>query len=88
MIKELHEQLVQKQVSAVELVEEHLQRITTLDQRLGAFLTVTSDSALEQAKKVDEKIARGEDIPLLAGIPAAVKDIIATKGIKTTAASV
>jgi len=87
MIKYLHQQLTTKKISAVELTEQYLQKIEKLDSQVKAFLTITADQALEQARQVDKKIAKDQDISVLAGIPAAVKDIIATYGIKTTAAS-
>lgn len=87
MIQLLHQQLTSKQISAVELTEQYLQRIEKLDGQIRAFLTVTPELALEQAREVDKKIADNQEIPLLAGIPCAVKDIIATAGVKTTAAS-
>lgn len=87
MIKHLHQQLKTKQISAVELTEQYLRQIEKLDNQIRAFLTVTSKEALEQARQVDKKIADNQEIPFLAGIPCAVKDIIATAGVKTTAAS-
>lgn len=87
MIKEIHNELINKRVSATELVEHYLQRITKLDPKIRAFLTITADEALRQARVVDEKIARVEEISPLAGIPSAIKDNIATRALKTTAAS-
>ena len=87
MIRTFHEQLKKKDISAVELAEQYLQRITARDPKIRAFLTVTVDYAFKQAADVDKKIARGEKISPLAGIPAAIKDIIATAEIKTTAGS-
>ncbi|MEK9165859.1 MAG: Asp-tRNA(Asn)/Glu-tRNA(Gln) amidotransferase subunit GatA [Patescibacteria group bacterium] len=87
MIKHLHQQLKSKEISTVELTEQYLRQIEKLDGKVRAFLTVTPEIALEQARKVDKKIANNQEISLLAGIPCAVKDIIATAGVKTTAAS-
>ncbi len=75
-IHELHELLVKKEISAVELTREHLDRIQTLDGDVKAYITVTDQLALEQAKAVDAKISAGESIGMLAGIPMAVKDKI------------
>ncbi len=86
-IHELHELLVKKEISAVELTREHLDRIQTLDGDVKAYITVTDQLALEQAKAVDAKISAGESIGMLAGIPMAVKDNMCTKGINTTCAS-
>ncbi|MGL5875095.1 MAG: Asp-tRNA(Asn)/Glu-tRNA(Gln) amidotransferase subunit GatA [Xenococcaceae cyanobacterium] len=86
-IRELHQQLVSKKRSAVEITTEALQRIEKLEPKLRAFLSVTGDRALEQAKQVDAKIAAGEQINLLEGIPIGIKDNMCTKGIKTTCGS-
>ncbi len=86
-ILELHKQIKSKERSAVEIAQEYLERIETLEPRLKSFLYITTDLALASAKQVDEKIARGEEINLLEGIPIAVKDNMSTKGIPTTCAS-
>lgn len=86
-IHELHDLLVNKEVSATELAQEHLDRIQSVDKDVKAYLTVTDELALEQAKAVDAKIAAGEKISPLAGIPMAVKDNMCTEGITTTCAS-
>ena len=79
--------LKNKEVSAVELTTAALNRIKELDEKLGAFNSLTENTALETAKKVDEKIAKGEELPLLAGIPLALKDNMNLVGSKTTASS-
>ena len=76
-----------KTVSAVELTKASIDRIKTLDEKLGAFNSLTEDTALETAKKVDEKVAKGEEPPLLAGVPLALKDNMNLIGSKTTASS-
>ncbi|MBN3891617.1 MAG: Asp-tRNA(Asn)/Glu-tRNA(Gln) amidotransferase subunit GatA [Nostoc sp. JL31] len=86
-IRELHHQLVKKERSAVEITQEALERIQALEPKLHSFLCVTADRALEQADAVDAKIAAGEEIGLLAGIPVGIKDNMCTKGIPTTCAS-
>lgn len=86
-IRELHHQLVSKERSAVEITQEALNRIAALEPKLHSFLYVTADQALKQASLVDAKIAAGEEIGLLAGIPIGIKDNMCTQGIPTTCAS-
>ena len=86
-IKQLHQQLINKERSAVEIAQEALKRIETLEPKVKAFLSVTADLALATAKQVDAKIAAGESIGMLEGIPIGIKDNMCTKGIKTTCAS-
>ncbi len=86
-IRELHEQLVKKERSAVEITQSYLDRIAAVDAQVNSFLLVTADHAIAQAKAVDAKIAAGETIGLLEGIPIAVKDNICTQNIRTTCAS-
>lgn len=86
-IRELHQQLISKERSCVEIVQESLDRIQALEPKLHSFLQVTNDRALEQAKQIDAKIAAGEEIGLLAGIPIAIKDNLCTQGVPTTCAS-
>ena len=83
----LHDMLVNKEITAVALTEDVLKRIDEVEGDVKAYLTITRDEALAQAKAVDEKIAKGETISFLEGIPGAIKDNICTKGIKTTCAS-
>ncbi len=79
--------LKNKEVSALELTQAAFERINSIDEKLGAFNSLTEQTALETAKKVDEKIAKGEELPLLAGIPLALKDNMNLVGSKTTASS-
>ena len=79
--------LKNKEISAVELTNAAFERINEVDEKLGAFNSLTKERALETAKKVDEKIAKGEELPLLAGIPLALKDNMNLIGSKTTASS-
>jgi aspartyl-tRNA(Asn)/glutamyl-tRNA(Gln) amidotransferase subunit A len=76
-----------KEVSPVELTKACLARIEKLNPRLNAFITVTDTAALEDARKAEAEIARGEWKGPLHGIPLAVKDLVETAGVKTTAAS-
>jgi len=86
-IRELHRQLIRKERSSLEITQEALDRIQALEPKVHSFLSVTSEEALEQARQVDAKIAAGEEIGLLAGIPIGIKDNMCTKGIRTTCAS-
>ena len=84
---EQHKALINKEISALELTKASIERIEKLDKELGCFNSTTFDSALDTAKKVDEKIARGKEIPMLAGIPTALKDNMNMTGSKTTCSS-
>ncbi|MBE8949044.1 MAG: Asp-tRNA(Asn)/Glu-tRNA(Gln) amidotransferase subunit GatA [Quinella sp. 3Q1] len=84
---ELHELLTAKKISAAELTADVLSHVDEVEDKIGAYVTITRDKATADAKAVDEKIARGEKIAPLEGIPCAIKDNICTKGIRTTCAS-
>ncbi len=100
---ELLDLLHSKQVSAQEIVESSLQRIRAVDGRPGsqesgaeneqdkhnvhAFISVTADQALQQARIIDQQLAKGEQLGLLAGIPFSAKDVFCVKDTYTTAAS-
>ena len=86
-IKEAHKLLEGKEITSVELTRAHFDEIKKRDGDIHAFLSLTEERAIEAAKKVDAKIAKGEPIEMLAGIPAAIKDNILIKDGKTTAAS-
>lgn len=85
-ILEIREKLRKKEISSREITEYYLARIEKLDPKIKAYLTVTREEALAQAQAADEKLARGEELPLL-GVPLSVKDNLCTKGIRTTCAS-
>ena len=84
---EMRKALLSKEVSAVELVEETYKRVNTVEDKICAFNSFTKEYALDTAKEVDKKIAKGEELPKMAGIPLALKDNINLKGYKTTASS-
>ena len=87
MIKQLHQKLVNQEITSRQLTEDYLKVIAKKEPKLNAFITVNSEQALQQADEVDESIKKGQSVSLLAGIPMAIKDVICAKGIKTTAAS-
>ena len=84
---EMASALAAKEISSVELTKQHLDRIASVDGKINAFLHIDNTGALEQAEAIDMKRASGEKLSPLAGVPIAVKDILAQKGIPTTAGS-
>ncbi len=79
--------LTSKKISARELTSEFYTRIDQRNPELNCFLTLSPDRAYAKADAVDAAIAKGESLPPLAGVPVAIKDVISTKGIRTTCAS-
>ncbi len=79
--------LSRKEISAVEVTQAHLDRIAAVDGDVHAFLHVDTDGALAAARDVDQRRAAGEELHVLAGVPIAVKDIAATRGVPTTVGS-
>ncbi|MFP5316503.1 MAG: amidase, partial [Actinomycetes bacterium] len=84
---QLAEKLTSREVSAVEAVQAHLDRIGEVDPAINAFLHVNTDEALLVASEVDKERSLGDAMHPLAGVPIAVKDLIVTKGQPTTAGS-
>jgi len=79
--------ILNKEISAEELTTASINRIKETDEKIGAFNSLTEETALNTAKKVDEMLAKGEELPLLAGVPLALKDNMNLVGSKTTASS-
>jgi aspartyl-tRNA(Asn)/glutamyl-tRNA(Gln) amidotransferase subunit A len=85
-ITQAHALLRAKDISALELTRALLDRISAQEASIGAFITITADTALESARQADRRIAEGRIGPLT-GIPLAVKDLMCTRGIRTTCGS-
>ena len=81
---EIVKQIRSKGISAVELMEDCLRLIETVNPKINAFVTVRGDEAIAEAKEKDEAVMRGEKTGPLHGVPVAIKDITLTKGIRTT----
>jgi aspartyl-tRNA(Asn)/glutamyl-tRNA(Gln) amidotransferase subunit A len=84
---ELAHALDAREVSSAELVQAHLDRIAAVDGEVHAYLHVDGEGALAAAQDVDQRRATGEELHVLAGVPIAVKDVMATKGLPTTCGS-
>ncbi|HTW31075.1 MAG TPA: amidase family protein, partial [Candidatus Sulfotelmatobacter sp.] len=86
-IAEMSGRVRRREISPVEIVRECLGRIERGNPKLNAFITVMAGSALSEARRAEEEIGRGEWRGPLHGIPVALKDLIDTAGVRTTAAS-
>src|SRR5262245_103477 len=76
-----------RELSPVEAVQAHLDRIAAVDGKLRAYITVTGDAALASAKAAEAAVLSGETLGPLHGVPVALKDLYCTKGVKTTGGS-
>jgi len=86
-IETAHNGLLEKKFSCVELTDSFLNKASEINEDLNVYITITEEEAKNQAKIVDNKIAQGERIKLLEGIPCAIKDLINTKGVLSTSGS-
>src|SRR6478672_1580518 len=79
--------LQERRTTALELAEAHYARIQKEDGQIGAFLTLSKERALEQADRIDRMAAEGEKLPALGGVPVGIKDVMSTRGVRTTTGS-
>jgi aspartyl-tRNA(Asn)/glutamyl-tRNA(Gln) amidotransferase subunit A len=74
-------------IAAIALCEEYYARIDSADPKIGAYLALSKDRAMAQAEKIDALAAAGKELPSLGGVPVAIKDVMVTRGVRTTAGS-
>ena len=79
--------IAERKTTALALLEAHYERIQQEDGQIGAFLTLSRERALEQADRIDRMAAEGKELPVLAGVPVGIKDVMSTRGVRTTAGS-
>ena len=84
---ECKDKLEKKEISSKELTQAVLERIDAVEDKVRSYITLTPEKALKAAEVVDERRARGESLGPLAGIPIALKDLLCTRGIRTTCGS-
>ena len=77
----------ERKTTAVALAEAHYARVQKEDGQIGAFLTLSRERALEQAERIDAMAAAGKALPALGGVPVGIKDVMSTRGVRTTAGS-
>src|SRR5437660_10130272 len=77
----------ERKTTSMSLVESFYSRIQKEDSAIGAYLTLTKERALEQADRIDRMAAEGKTLSPLGGVPVAIKDVMSTRGVRTTAGS-
>src|SRR5277367_3785339 len=77
----------ERRTTATALAEDFYQRIEKQDPLIGAYLTLSKERALAKAEEIDALAAKGEALPPLAGVPVGIKDVMVTRGVRTTAGS-
>lgn len=85
--RDIRDKIINKELTAGQVVEAYLKNIEETEEELNAFITIDKEGARAQATRIDEKLANGEKLGKLAGIPIGIKDNIVTKDMKTTCAS-
>ena len=86
-IKKFHDGLLKKEFSALEITQAFFKEISENDSKINAYLSLNEENAVSDAKSVDNSIANGESVGVLAGVPMAIKDNMLIKGLPATAAS-
>ena len=86
-IDQIRSSVAERKLTATTLARDFYSRIRKSDPEIGAFLTLTEDRALAQAERIDKMAAEGKPLPPLAGVPVAIKDVMVTRDVRTTAGS-
>jgi aspartyl-tRNA(Asn)/glutamyl-tRNA(Gln) amidotransferase subunit A len=86
-IDSVREAIASGDITATTLAELHYDRIVSRDGEINSFLALSRERAMEQARKVDELAAKGQDLPVMAGVPVGIKDVLAMQGAPATAGS-
>ncbi len=86
-LSEARNMVAEGRTSAVALAEEHFERIAAMDGQIGSFLALSRERAVAQAERIDADVRAGKPLGPLAGVPVAIKDVLSTEGVETTAGS-
>jgi len=86
-IEDIRREVQARSLTALGIAEHHYASIAAQDEEIGAFLTLSKERALAQADRIDRMAAEGKSLPPLAGVPVGIKDVMVTRGVRTTAGS-